>query len=392
MKHTLGILIFLLVLPFSYGQSPEMVAMFEKSDYAGIVEHCTSVTLSSPKDLVMAGYAHYVLNLEQKGLDYLDLAKMKGYKENDLYLYRGLCLRYLNRFDEAESALQTFLTKEPEHIIAKYELGMIAYFRKDLPKAATIFKELATMSPPHPGALYMRGHVAHVRGYFEEALVLLYAAGKVLPEDHPFYLRAWLDVGGLELGLMDRPEKAADAFEKALPALSDVQQLHKAIRANFAANRDRRGAEFFKQLQALKESKPLEGESFNGEYVEIARFNDFPETGLALMVHQYWKTPVDLTDKWFRLEVVRPKSGELLKVFSIEKNMALFDSSPDYLIFERPLEGGSIPYGRGWKAKDITMFELRQAIADIWSGRLAVTTVAGARNLKAHNPADSVGP
>ena len=392
MKRLLGFILLFASPSLSYAQSPEMVAFFEKADYSSIVDFCQSNSLSSSKDLVMAGYAHYVLNMEQKGLDYLDLARVKGYKGDDLHLYRGLCLRYLNRFDEAELALNTFLTKEPGHVVAQYELGMIAYFRQDLPKAASIFKELASMAPPHPGALYMRGHVAHVRGNFEEALVLLYAAAKVLPEAHPFHARAWLDVGSIELGLMQRPEKAADAFEKAIPAISDIQQVHKALRANYGADRDHRGADFFRQLQELKAENRVQSEWFDKEYLEIARFNDFPESGMSILVHQYWKTPVDLTDKWFRVEVVRPESGELLRVFSIEKNMALFDSSPDYLILERPLEGGAIPYGRGWKAKDLSMFELRQAIADIWSGRLGVTTVAGARNLKAHNPMDSVGP
>jgi tetratricopeptide (TPR) repeat protein len=113
------------------------------------------------------------------------------------------------RLDEAEAAYRAVLAREPGHIAAQHNLGVIVARRGDAAAALGIFDALLAIEPQYASAHFNRGNALRALGRADEA-VQAYRAVLALEPDHYQAHRA---LGFLWLAAGDR-DRSLDHFAR----------------------------------------------------------------------------------------------------------------------------------------------------------------------------------
>jgi TolA-binding protein len=136
-------------------------------------------------------------------------------------LNKAIELAQADKFDEAEAAFKEFLTKNPAHALAHYNLGYVQTKKKDAAGAEASFKKAIELDPAMPEPYTALAGVYQSSGRGAEALDILSKAAASQPENGQVQYNL-----GVFFVNAQKSQEAYDAFTKAAAATPDYAETY----------------------------------------------------------------------------------------------------------------------------------------------------------------------
>jgi tetratricopeptide (TPR) repeat protein len=179
------------------------------------------------------GYQAITLNVQISTGDTADMGDIKltaaagggaagGGKSNaNAELNKAIELAQADKFDEAEVIFKEFLTKNPAHALAHYNLGYVQSRKKDYAGAEESFKKAIELDPSMPEPYTALAGVYQQTGKSAEALDLLTKAATAQPDNAQVQYNL-----GVHFVNTQQSDKAYAAFEKAAAANPEFAETY----------------------------------------------------------------------------------------------------------------------------------------------------------------------
>jgi tetratricopeptide (TPR) repeat protein len=105
------------------------------------------------------------------------------------YAFRGLVRAYkgMDRLDDAESWIETYLAEKPSSSAALYASGYIFFLKKDIKKAEELFKKAIELDGNNTLALNNLGAVLLSQESYTQAMILVHKAIQINPKEPMFF-------------------------------------------------------------------------------------------------------------------------------------------------------------------------------------------------------------
>jgi len=136
-------------------------------------------------------------------------------------LNKAVELAQAENWDAAETAFKEFLTKNPAHAMAHYNLGFVYTKKKDYTNAEAELKKAMELDPDMPQPVTLLAAVYRATSRGKEAAELIDKAAAAQPENPDFQYTV-----GVSLVNSGKSQEAHDAFLKVVAANPDHAEAH----------------------------------------------------------------------------------------------------------------------------------------------------------------------
>lgn len=111
---------------------------------------------ASPEALMLRADCHHKLGDFSNALDDYDRAKLAGYKEDDLYLNRGICKISLSLYESAKLDLMNYMQKNEKDPKVYYWLATLEYMQMENKACLRFVDEAIWLDSTYADAYYLR--------------------------------------------------------------------------------------------------------------------------------------------------------------------------------------------------------------------------------------------
>lgn len=121
----------------------------------------------------------------EEALEILQKSSKEFREEVDLYYYTGLCLEYLGRYQEADSAYKQALRISPSHPPTLFRQAYNADLRGEDERALELYEKLRSLRPPHLNTLINLGLLYEDKEDYQKAVDCYQLVLKYHDAHHP---------------------------------------------------------------------------------------------------------------------------------------------------------------------------------------------------------------
>ena len=206
-------------------RKPSTLKTNKKGDFTqvGLPRGSYKVTVSKmgyqPVELPAAVSTGETADLGEIKLAPLTGAAARGQTNSELN--KAVELAQAEKYDEAEVAFKEFLTKNPAHAMAHYNLGYVYSKKKDWANAETELKKAMELDPDMPQPYTLLSAIYRATGRQAESMELLNKAASAQPENADFQYTL-----GVSLFNAGKAEEAHAAFQKVVASNPDHAEAY----------------------------------------------------------------------------------------------------------------------------------------------------------------------
>jgi tetratricopeptide (TPR) repeat protein len=367
MKHIFSFVLTCLCCSFLFSQS--LTESFEKEDFAAIVKQEKNAEKLSPKELYMVGYAFFRLENDQKAIEFYDKAIAKGYDNGTTHFYKGISLRFLEKWDEALKEVELALAVEPTNQEFMNEKGVIYYSQKQLDKALVVFQEAKKLPKTFPESYYWIAEIYADKKDYKSALAAYYEAIANIPKENSYYASSLLSIGAIEYLENKNYLKSAKAYkEYCLLKKEDYEILPKLMASYNGAKEYKKADSVFKVLQLAYNKGKLPKEMME---MKSVRVHEFVWNGQIARVLRVLPEPKETIDMSYKVFLLTKEGDKVERRFVVEKTIQFEKNGLKHLLCEEDKKtGGHITYNYGWNTDIIPLEDLQKSVIEVLNGKI----------------------
>ena len=130
-----------IILTFLFGilNAQTVEELYNKRDFKELIKFENKSKELTKEQLYCVGYAFFQLENDKKAIEMYDKAIAKGLDNDNIYLYKGLSLRYDQQYDEAVETFKIAIDRNPKGQKNYTELGNTFYYQKKYDSALVYF-------------------------------------------------------------------------------------------------------------------------------------------------------------------------------------------------------------------------------------------------------------
>jgi tetratricopeptide (TPR) repeat protein len=367
MKYALIFLLLILWQPVAHGQSPRQ--LFDTKDFSALIKLEDRADKLTAEELYMVGFAFFRLEKDEKAITLYDRAIAKGLNNGSVHFYKGLSLKFQEKYAEALQEVSIALKMEPANQEFLNEKGQIYYSQKRYDEAMAVFEQAKQLPNTFPEPYYWIARIHHIQKAFDKALPAYYEAANRLPKDNSNYGNALAYAGLLEYTVAKNYAKSAVAYTKALAVDKGNYELHyKLIKSYNAAKAFGKADSVFAVVKSAFDRGLLPKEDQELKSIAIAQFE---WNGQVAIIRKSLVAPKELLAISFKVFLLDAAGGKVERRFTVEKTIELEKGGAKHLLCEQDKKtGGHITYPYGGTTDNIPLDDLQKAVILVLEGKL----------------------
>jgi len=344
-----------------------IIDLYEARNYQALAERSEKSKNFSADDFYMVGYAFFQLGNDQKAIEMYDKAIKKGLDNAGIHFYKGLSLRYLEKYKEATIEVNKALEMEPANQEYMNEKGLILYYEGKLDEALEVFLVAKDLPETYPEPYYWIASIYHDQEKFDEALAAYYEALNHLSKENSLYLVALTNIGQLEFSSTKDYKKSIEIYQKAIEMSPKNFELYTKLIKSYNSNEeyDKADSVFAIEKEAF-ENGLLGAEAMKFKQIPVAEFGWNEK---YIIIYRSFIEPKEVLDISYKIYLLNENGENIERRFMIEKTIQLTEDSPNNLLCEKNVTTGEhISYPVGWTENSIPIVSIKQAVIDVLIG------------------------
>lgn len=364
-QHLITFFVLLIISTNGYSQS--LKELYLQDDYKKLIEYANVDTLTK-EDCYYIGYAFFQLEDDLNAIKMYDLAIEKGLDDDNIYLYKGLSLRYDKQFDKAIENFRLAIERNPKGQKNFTELANSFYFQQQLDTALVYFLKARALEFELGDPYIKIPNIYHIQEIFDKALEEYQISTSLIDKKSPTYIELLKNIGLLEYTVKKNYPNSIKAYSEMLSIVPKEYSLYAKLIKVYYANEDFiKGDSLFNVLRVKYEQQELPKEMMEvrGETVD-----EFTWNGQRVSAMKYYKSPQKFADPIYQFFLIDKAGKRVEKKILTEKTAADIDGVKHILCGIDKASGEHFTYPMYWKTDEIDYKKLKATVILILNGEI----------------------
>jgi len=341
--------------------------LYSQRNYKKLIEYSNSETLTK-EECYYIGYAYFQLEDDKNAIKMYDLAINMGLDDDNIYLYKGLSLRYDKQYNKAIENFRIAVQKNPKRQKNYTELANSFYLTNQYDSALLYFYKAREQEFELGDPYFKIPNIYHIQENFEKALEEYQISASLIDKKDPTYIDLLKNIGLLEYTVKKNYPNSIKAYSKMLSMIPDEYNMYtKLIKAYYANEEYSKGDSIFNILKLKHEKKELPNEmmEIRGETVDEFNWN-----GQRVSAMKYYKKPEEFAESIYQFFLIDKSGKKVEKKILTEKTSAEIDGTKHLLCGIDKETGTHFTYPIGWKTDEIDYKKLKEYVIMILNGEV----------------------
>jgi len=341
--------------------------LYSQRNYKKLIEYSNSETLTK-EECYYIGYAYFQLEDDKNAIKMYDLAINMGLDDDNIYLYKGLSLRYDKQYNKAIENFRIAVQKNPKRQKNYTELANSFYLTNQYDSALLYFYKAREQEFELGDPYFKIPNIYHIQENFEKALEEYQISASLIDKKDPTYIDLLKNIGLLEYTVKKNYPNSIKAYSKMLSMIPDEYNMYtKLIKAYYANEEYSKGDSIFNILKLKHEKKELPNEmmEIRGETVDEFNWN-----GQRVSAMKYYKKPEEFAEPIYQFFLIDKSGKKVEKKILTEKTSAEIDGTKHLLCGIDKETGTHFTYPIGWKTDEIDYKKLKEYVIMILNGEV----------------------
>ena len=342
--------------------------LYNKRDFKELIKFADKSEKLTKEQLYFVDYAFFQLENDKKAIEMYDKAIAKGLDDDNIYLYKGLSLRYDQQYDKAVKIFKIAIDRNPKGQKNYTELGNTFYYQKKYDSALVYFYKARELEFELGDPYFKIPNIYHIQQEFKKALEEYYISASLINKEDPTYVEILKSIGLLEYADTKNYTKSIKAYSEVLSIAPEEYNLYaKLIKAYYSNENYVKGDSVFNILKTKYENKdlPTEMQRIKGETVD-----EFAWNGQRVSAIKYYKTPTEFAEPIYQFFLIDKTGTKVEKKILTEKTSINLDGTKHILCGIDKETGTHYTYPIGWETDEIDYKKLKEYVILILDGKM----------------------
>ena len=354
---------FLFVFSLSNIKAQTVEDLYVKRDFQALVKYSDRADELSEIELYYIGYAFFQLENDSKAIEMYDKAIKKGLDDDNIYLYKGLSLRFDEQYDKAIEKFRIAINRNPSGQKNYTELANSFYFQSELDSALVYFYKARELDFELGDPYLKIPNIYQIREDYKKALEEYQVSASLINKNDPTYIEILMYIGQLEYSVFKNYDKAIISYSKMLSLDPENYDLYpKLIKTYYAKEDYAKGDSLFNILKIEYEKGTL---SDAYQKYGNAPIDEFEWNGQIVATYKYFKEPEETLEEMYKIYLLSEDGLSIERTFMTEKTIQLEKKGTKHLLCERGKSGVHHTYPYGWSTDSIDFLSLKKAVINV---------------------------
>lgn len=358
----------ILIFLFGIVNAQTIEELYEEKNFNELIKFVDNTEELTADQLYYVGYAFFQMENDNKAIEMYDKAIAKGLDDDQIYLYKGLSLRYDEQFDKAIDAFKLAIDRNPKGQKNYTELGNTFYFQEKYDSALVYFYKARELEFEHGDPYFKVPNIYHIQENYNKALEEYYISASLINKEALTYIEILKSIGLLEYTHKMNYDKSIKAYSEVISINpKDYNLYSKLIKAYYAKEDYVRGDSIFNIIKSKYESNelPEEMQEVKGELVDEFMWNSQKVSAM-----KYYKNPQEFAEPIYQFFLIDKTGEEVEKKVLTEKTSTEIVGTKHILCGIDKETGTHYTYPIGWDTDEIDYRELKGYVIMILNGEM----------------------
>ena len=374
-----------IILTFLFGiiNAQTVEELYNNRDFKELIKYSDKSEELTKDQLYCVGYAFFQLENDTKAIEMYDKAIAKGLDDDQIYLYKGLSLRYDQQFEKAVETFKIAIERNPNGQKNYTELGNTFYYQEKYDSALVYFRKARELDFELGDPYFKVPDIYHIQQNFKKALEEYYVSASLINKEDPIYVEILKSIGLLEYTDNKNYTNSVKAYSEVLSIVPKEYNLYaKLIKAYYANENFVKGDSIFNILKTKYDNDelPKEMQEVKGETVD-----EFSWNGQRVSAMKYYKTPTEFAEPIYQFFLIDKTGTKVEKKILTEKTSVDLDGTKHVLCGVDKETGTHYTYPIGWETDEIDYKKLKEYVLLILNGEMksqASSTISNKKTSK----------
>ena len=374
-----------IILTFLFGiiNAQTVEELYNNRDFKELIKYADKSEELTKDQLYCVGYAFFQLENDTKAIEMYDKAIAKGLDDDQIYLYKGLSLRYDQQYEKAVETFKIAIERNPNGQKNYTELGNTFYYQEKYDSALVYFRKARELDFELGDPYFKVPDIYHIQQNFKKALEEYYVSASLINKEDPIYVEILKSIGLLEYADNKNYTNSVKAYSEVLSIVPKDYNLYaKLIKAYYANENFVKGDSIFNILKTKydNEELPKEMQEVKGETVD-----EFSWNGQRVSAMKYYKTPTEFAEPIYQFFLIDKTGTKVEKKILTEKTSVDLDGTKHVLCGVDKETGTHYTYPIGWETDEINYKKLKEYVILILNGEMksqASSTISNKKTSK----------
>lgn len=356
-KLILGLI---LILASNLVHSQTVEELYNNRNFPELIKFADKSEDLTKDQLYCVGYAFFQLENDKKAIEMYDKAISKGLDDDNIYLYKGLSLRYDKQYDKAIDNFKLAISRNPKGQKNYTELANTFYFQNQYDSALVYFYKARELEFELGDPYLKIPNIYHIQENFNKALEEYKISASLINKEDPTYIELLKSIGQIEYTVFKNYENSIKAYSEMVSlAQSNYDLYPKLIKAYYANENYAEGDSLF-QIMKLEYEKGTLSEEYQ-KYGSVA-IDEFEWNGQKVTTYHYFKDAKETLDIMYKIYLLSKDGKSVERTLMTEKTIQLEEDGAKHLLCEREKSGVHHTYPYGWSTDAIDYASLKKSV------------------------------
>jgi tetratricopeptide (TPR) repeat protein len=352
--------IIILIFTFSILKSQTVKELYQKQNFKELIKFVDKTDELDKDELYCIGYAFFQLENDKKAIEMYDKAIAKGLDDDNIYLYKGLSLRYDKQYEKAIDNFKIAVSRNSKRQKNYTELANTFYYQEKYDSALVYFYKARELDFELGDPYFKIPYIFHIQENFEKALEEYKISASLINKNDPQYIELLKSIGQLEYTVFKKYDNAIKAYSEMISLnLKNYDLYPKLIKAYYANENFAKGDSLFKILKVEYDKGTL-SEQFQ-KYGSVS-IGEFEWNGQKLAIYHNFKEPTETLDIMYKVYLLSKDGKSIERTFMTEKTVQIEEDGAKHLLCEREKSGVHHTYPYGWSTDEIDYVSLKKSV------------------------------
>ncbi|OBQ50219.1 hypothetical protein JJL45_11805 [Tamlana sp. s12] len=351
-----------ILLTFLFGiiNAQTVEELYNKRDFKELIKFADKSEDLTKEQLYCVGYAFFQLENDKKAIEMYDKAITRGLDDDNIYLYKGLSLRYDQQYDKAVETFKIAIDRNPKGQKNYTELGNTFYYQKKHDSALVYFYKARELDFELGDPYFKVPDIYHIQQNFTKALEEYYTSASLINKEDPTYIEILKSIGLLEYTVTKNYNNSIKAYSEVVSLLpKDYNIYPKLIKAYYANENYMKGDSLISIMKAEYEKGTLPEEY--QKYGSVA-IDEFEWNGQKVITYKYFKETKETLDIMYKIYLLSKDDKSVERTLMTEKTIQIGEDGAKHLLCEREKNGVHHTYPYGWSTDEIDYPSLKKSV------------------------------
>ncbi len=356
MKNYTGL--FLLLLS-GFLQAQTVEELYKDRNFTELIKFADKTDELSPDQLYCVGYAFFQLENDAKAIEMYDKAIEKGLDDDNIYLYKGLSLRYDKQYDRAIETFKIAINRNPDGQKNYTELANTFYYQNSYDSALVYFYKARELDFELGDPYFKVPDVYHIQQQYDKALKEYYISASLINKKDPTYVELLKSIGLLEYTYTKNFDKSIKAYSEVLSILPKEYDLYPKLIKAYYANEDYAKGDSLIDIMKTQ----YENENLSKEYMEFGSvaIDEFAWQNQKVVSYKYFREAKETLDITYKIYLLSKDGKSVERTLMTEKTIQIGENGAKHLLCEKEKGGTHHTYPYGWSSDKIDYADLKKA-------------------------------